>query len=203
MAGSPAARSAQALLKAAPDQRVDEAGKYFVEANDVLDEVERVSPFANRIIGGIVSQKPYSKSDPEPLTYATMLGYCLRIAASRRGVPAPPAAELGADLMPRSPTGEVDYETLYADDESSQEIRNQVWRKVQHQMEQTDIYGVDFPMWKFIVAAVTITADGVGKVGRQLTLDNMLYLLSLGYVMAMLDEASGWDYTIPAPAEPA
>jgi hypothetical protein len=195
---SEAARSAQGLLQAAPEDRVNQAGAYFVEAYDIGDEVQGVSPEANRIIGLLVtSVKPYSKSEPEPLNLAAFLGYCLRIGASRRGVPLPPADELGADLLPRSSSGRVDYETLHSEDQSWQDARGQVWDKVVALSKRTDIYGIDPPMWKFTVAAVTAGCDRSGKIARQVTLDDIGTLVSFGYVLAMLDEASGWDYSAP------
>lgn len=204
MAGSAVARSARSLLQAAPEDRVNKAGEYVVEAVDIIqNEFERESPFAARCIRAIVSGNPYAKSDPRALNVALALGYTLRIAAGRRGVPTPPPADLGAELLPRTSSGEIDWEALNANDEPAGERRGHVWERIEHQTTRDDIYGVDAPMWRFMVCAVTIQCDEVGKLARQMAPEHMEALVSLGYVLRMLDEAVGWDHTIPAKAEPA
>lgn len=135
MANSKVSRQAAKLLRHAPEDRVDQAGEYFVEAGNIFnDEVESLSAFAERCTGAIISSDPYAKSDGAAFGFAISMGYALRIGASRRGVAAPPPEELGADLMPRAASGQVDYFALNVDDEQTGELRGELWEGLQRQV---------------------------------------------------------------------
>jgi hypothetical protein len=204
VAGSPAAKSASKLIVAAPDASIEESGRYLMPALEIVEELESVSPEANRLIGNlVVGVEPFSRSKPGPLNMAGLTGYCLRAEASRRGVPLPPAEQLGADLVPRSASGQPDFDAFHADDQAMLDARIEVWDKMEALAGNPEAFGYEGPMWRFVAASVVNVADDQGKISRHVSFDDMIRLIGFGHAVGMLDEALGWDLTKPAEAQTA
>lgn len=200
MAGSQAAKSAAKLLRAAPEDPVNRAGEYFVEAADIIEELKGESRPASVFVATQLAQNPFSRSEKSPMTLALFYGYALRIGASRRGVAPLSAEELGVDLMPRTEAGEINWAILGGGDERGHEALDGAFAKLFGLAKRNDVYGVDPPIWRFVVAAVTMGCDDAGKIHRSVSFDDMVSLVSTGYLVGMFDEVAGWDATAPGSA---